>query len=536
MTVKQLEFSQVASVMMLLNVAACSSTDGATDLVSTGGSTSMGAQPGTVGTGGEPSAGTGGAGTGGLGSASGGAGTGTGGALTSSQFYFNAGAWKGYGWTDAGPAGGGIVSELTGEFSTGTKAACVSGTLAEDFGSLGILGMAVNQQEGSDTLGEWTPGDYKGVAISVTRNLATGLRLELGTADGTTYCTELTTNTATLSWTSFRTECWGTAGVAYDPSQGITQVQLYAPGDESSVVQFDYCLDKLEPVEDAGPVFDPSHKFVGNITTYGEVRSDFADYWDQITPENEGKWGSVEGTRDQYNWAGVDAAYDYAKSHGFPFKQHTFVWGSQYPAWIDSLAPAEQAAEIEEWIHDFCVRYPDTALIDVVNEATPGHAPANYAKSAFGDDWIIKTFQLARQHCPNAILILNDYNVLTWNTDEFIQMATPAVNAGVIDAIGLQAHGFEGWALADLQKNFNKVLALGLPIYISEYDVARTNDQEQLQIMKTQFTYFYEHPSVKGLTLWGYVVGRTWVNGSGLIQDNGTPRPAMTWLMDYLGR
>jgi hypothetical protein len=26
------------------------------------------------------------------------------------------------------------------------------------------------------------------------------------------------------------------------------------------------------------------------------------------------------------------------------------------------------------------------------------------------------------------------------------------------------------------------------------------------------------------------------VNGSGVIQSNGTPRPAMTWLMNYLGR
>ena len=30
--------------------------------------------------------------------------------------------------------------------------------------------------------------------------------------------------------------------------------------------------------------------FVGNITTNGSVRSDFTQYWNQITPENEGKW------------------------------------------------------------------------------------------------------------------------------------------------------------------------------------------------------------------------------------------------------
>ena len=276
--------------------------------------------------------------------------------------------------------------------------------------------------------------------------------------------------------------------------------------------------------------------FVGNITTNGAVRSDFLQYWDQITPENEGKWASVEATRDVYNWAGLDRAYNFAIQNNIPFKQHTFVWGNQSPGWINSLSPSEQAAEIEEWIRDYCARYPLTAMIDVVNEATPGHAPAAYAQSAFGNNWIIRTFQLARQHCPNAVLILNDYNVLSWNTAEFIQMATPAINAGVVDALGLQAHGLESWSLNDISMKLNQIAALGLPIYISEYDIARTNDQEQLNIMQTQFPLFYNHPSVEGITLWGYVVGSTWVNGSGLIQSNGTPRPAMTWLRNYLGR
>ncbi len=274
--------------------------------------------------------------------------------------------------------------------------------------------------------------------------------------------------------------------------------------------------------------------FVGNITTWGSVRTDFADYWDQITPENEGKWGSVEGTRDVYNWQGLDAVYNYAKQHNLLFKQHTFVWGNQAPAWIESLSASEQAEEIEEWIRDFCTRYPDVDMIDVVNEATPGHAPAGYAQSAFGNDWIIKSFQLAREYCPNATLILNDYNVLTWNTDAFIAMAKPAIDAGVVDAIGVQAHGFEGWATADLESNLNKVAALGLPVYVSEYDVAKTDDEEQLQIMQSQFPMLYNHPSVKGITLWGYVYGKTWVEGSGLIHDDGTLRPAMTWLLNYL--
>ena len=67
-------------------------------------------------------------------------------------------------------------------------------------------------------------------------------------------------------------------------------------------------------------------KFLGNITTRGQVESGGEKYytlWNQITPENESKWSSIEGGRDRYNWGGCDNAYNYAKQHGFPFKFHT---------------------------------------------------------------------------------------------------------------------------------------------------------------------------------------------------------------------
>ena len=175
-------------------------------------------------------------------------------------------------------------------------------------------------------------------------------------------------------------------------------------------------------------------------------------------------------------------------------------------------------------------------MIDVVNESTPGHAPANYAANAFGSDWIIRSFELAHQYCPNAVLILNDYNAISYDIEDFIPMATPAVEAGVVDALGLQSHGIERWEVDVLRNNLDRLAEFGLPIYISEYDIGREDDQEQLAIMQAQFPLFYEHPSIVGITIWGYVVGRTWRDGTGLISESGSPRPAMTWLMDYLDR
>lgn len=292
----------------------------------------------------------------------------------------------------------------------------------------------------------------------------------------------------------------------------------------------------------SGGSADPGEKFVGNITTDNQVRPDFADYWDQITPENEGKWGSVEQNRDQMNWSALDRIHDYARQNGLLFKQHTFVWGSQQPGWVAGLPAAEQAAEVEEWIRLFCERYPDVDLIDVVNEPPP-HTTPTYLNALGGSgqsgyDWIIQAFRWARQYCPNAILILNDYNVLRYNdADRFIEIANAVKGSGLVDALGSQSHDHEDQQFSDLQMRLNNLIAVGLPIYITEYDVSTTDDEEQLRIYQQQFPLFFDTPEIKGITIWGYVYGETWSQApnSGLIR-NGQPRPAMTWLMEYLGR
>jgi endo-1,4-beta-xylanase len=279
-------------------------------------------------------------------------------------------------------------------------------------------------------------------------------------------------------------------------------------------------------------------KFLGNVIE-GSVPANFATYWNQVTPENSGKWGSVEATRDDPQWAGLDVAYNYAKNNSFPFKQHTFVWGQQQPSWMSGLSIEEQRAEVEEWIQQFCERYPNTDFIDVVNE--PLHAPPGYAQALGGNgttgwDWVIWAFEKAREYCPNAKLILNDYSIINDNnaTNNYLTIVNLLKTRGLIDGIGEQGHFFETTPLATLTANLDKLHATKIPIYISEYDVNLLDDTQQKNKYEEQFPAFWEHPGVRGITLWGYRQGAIWRENAYLVRSNNTLRPAMTWLQSYV--
>lgn len=281
-------------------------------------------------------------------------------------------------------------------------------------------------------------------------------------------------------------------------------------------------------------------KFLGNITTAYSVRTDFSDYWNQLTPENETKWASVEGTRDVYTWDAVDKEYQYCMDHHFPFKFHTLVWGGQYPTWMDNLSQNEQMEEITEWFDAVATRYPDLEYIDVVNEALYGHNPAPFKNALGGDgisgyDWIVKAFDMARERWPKAVLIYNDFNTFQYDTERFIDLLKTIMAAGApVDAAGCQSHDLNDMSGSNFKTVLEKIHnETGLPIFISEYDINVEDDQVQLTRFKEQIPVMWEADYVAGVTLWGYIYGSTWVDYSGLIR-NGVERPALKWLREYM--
>ena len=302
----------------------------------------------------------------------------------------------------------------------------------------------------------------------------------------------------------------------------------------------------LTPQEADAQLSSNPDKFLGNITTSYQVdygNEKFYTLWNQITPENESKWSSIEGSRrGSFSWGGCDNAFNYAKNHNFPFKFHCLIWGAQYPNWLNNLSTDEQYKAIEEWMDAIKAHYPDLPLIDVVNEAVAGHQPAPYKAALGGDgktgfDWIIKAFEMAHERWPDAILIYNDYNTFQWQREQFIDLVRTLRDAGApIDAYGCQSHDLTDMDVNSFKTAMNQIQnALKMPMYSTEYDIGTSDDNLQKQRYSEQIPYMWEADYCAGITLWGYIYGHTWTTdgNSGIIRD-GKDRPAMTWLRQYM--
>ena len=314
----------------------------------------------------------------------------------------------------------------------------------------------------------------------------------------------------------------------------------------------------------AGPgLADGAAKFVGNIPVDGEVPSDFTKYWNQITPEYECLWAQIEKNRGEYDFSKCDAIYNWAKENGVLFKFNTLVRGSRYPGWVSQLNVEETKDAITAWFDAVAEHYPDLEMIDVVTEA--GRSATNQYHSGFGRgnlfidalggdndgdyNFVTTAFKMARERWPKAILIYNDYNTFQWQRDVGINLInTIKKNGAPVDGYGMQRHDLMATGSSPtnclnfniLKKYLQEIIdSTQIPLFITEYDIATLDDEIQKRCYSEQIPLFMEEEHIAGITLWGYIYGKTWASCdareqgcSGIIRD-GIDRPAMTWLKEY---
>ena len=311
--------------------------------------------------------------------------------------------------------------------------------------------------------------------------------------------------------------------------------------------------------EGTDPIAINESKFLGSA--YSDAQSFRFDWhWNQVTAENSGKWGSVEGERDQFTWGGLDAAYNHARDNGYIYKHHVLFWGAQQPTWMADLSAAEQLEEIHEWLDALATRYPDLEMLEVVNEPLhdpPANVGANVGTDDYGGymdalggsgdtgwDWIIEAFTLARQYFPNAQLMLNDYSILNEasNRTEYLEIIELLKAEDLIDMVGVQGHAFSvnNMNSAGVTNALNDLAEAELPIYVTELDIdgpgiGTAGELTQLNRYREIFPAMWEHASMLGITMWGFNPGH-WREDQGatLIRPDGTQKPALQWIRGYV--
>ncbi len=297
-------------------------------------------------------------------------------------------------------------------------------------------------------------------------------------------------------------------------------------------------------------------KYLANILASSTVRPDYLTYWNGVTAENAHKWGSIERTRDQMNWWQADGIYNFAKQNHLMFRYHAIAWGSQYPQWLENLEPEEFQAEIEEYMAEIAARYPYVDQFDVLNEnmymntwngqehaaGTPYFRAGLGGPGETGYDWVIWLFEKARHYFPNSKLIMNDFELENNPSGirEMLDVVEVLRDRGLIDGFGTQAHTFNVDGMwnqtSTLSDRIDLMASSGVPVYVTELDITGdpASEANQLRSYENIFPVFWEHPAVAGITLWGYVEGSTWREGTGIINRNGSKRSALEWLEQYM--
>jgi hypothetical protein len=132
--------------------------------------------------------------------------------------------------------------------------------------------------------------------------------------------------------------------------------------------------------------------------------------------------------------------------------------------------------------------------------------------------------------------LINEYGIISDPnaTANYLKIIKLLQAKNLVDGIGIQCHQFnmDSVSTSTMKTVLDTLAATGLPIYVSELDITG-DDSTQLARYKEKFPVLWEHASVKGITLWGWIQGQTWKDNTHLITSSGTERPALKWLKEY---
>ncbi|WP_367321310.1 endo-1,4-beta-xylanase [Streptomyces sp. HUAS ZL42] len=301
-------------------------------------------------------------------------------------------------------------------------------------------------------------------------------------------------------------------------------------------------------------------KVIGTAVTGSKLTGTYGDIaggqFNSLTPGNAMKWGSVEPTQGNFNWAEADQIVAFAQAHNQQVRGHTLVWHSQNPSWLTngSWTSAQLSSLLQNHINTEVTRYKGKiAAWDVVNE--PFNEDGTYRSTLWynglGADYIANALTWARAADPAAKLYINDYNVEGVNAKStaLYNLVKSLKERGVpIDGVGLQAHLILGQVPATLQQNMQRFADLGVDVAITELDIRMQLPSDSNKLAQQAADYKSVVAACVALTrcvnitVWGFTDSDSWIPstfpGQGAAtpyDENYAPKPVYYAIAEALG-
>lgn len=274
--------------------------------------------------------------------------------------------------------------------------------------------------------------------------------------------------------------------------------------------------------------------------TYKRV---FLENFNAAVTENALKWHVMEPVRGRIHYGTVDAILEWAEAHRIPLRGHNIFWGipNRVPAWQKSLDQEALREVVRRRALDIGRRYRGRfAEYDLNNEMIHG----DYYAERLGPGITKQMALWVREADPDAVLFLNDYDILTGRRlADYLRHIRSLLAQGVpIGGIGVQGHLHgETFDAPAMWRALDALGQFGLPVRITEFNLpgqrsrfyrdrqARlTPDQEKARARELERFYriAFAHPAVHGILMWGFWEGANWIPASSIFRRDWSPTPA----------
>jgi GH35 family endo-1,4-beta-xylanase len=266
-------------------------------------------------------------------------------------------------------------------------------------------------------------------------------------------------------------------------------------------------------------------------------------------------WGRFEPERGKPDIARTLNASKWLHEKGNVVKGHPLCWHTVTAEWLLELSDEEiLRTQLERIERDVSAFAGSIDMWDVINEVVIMPVFDRYdngitriCKREGRVGLVKKVFEEAKRANPDAILLINDFDMST----DYSDLLTELLDAGIpIDVIGLQSHMHQGcWSREKTEEVLERFSTFGLPLHFTEINlvsgelmpphIGDLNDfipeewpstpegeARQAEQISGFYKLLFNCPLVEAFTYWSFSDGG-WLNSpAGLMTKDARVKPS----------